>query len=518
MRCISGCKGLDTEICKKSPRCSYTNGEKRQFCRLKSTYKLNKSDCSIRKKTNKNQKVLAIQRFMKNTTQKRRAEFLKAICSDSGFCYAIGKNRVKIFNFFNGFVDFEFVKSPIIAIGNPSSNGFVKSIQYERHGYLANAVLKSSMKPTADNLAYEFLAGVFLNRMGNRFPCFVQTYGLYYYKTHTDWEHARDTKRITANTMKKSLDLHMSINNYKYDINTVIDGNACNYSRYAAILIQHFPNVVTFGDYLDDMSNDGVDWCNLTVKELPYILYQVYMPLATLSSVFTHYDLHLNNVLLYEPIPGKYVQYHYVYGKETVKFKSRFIAKIIDYGRAFYKDSAIDGVSATDVLKQTCILDECNKPDEDCGSRSGFGYLSNTLKPSTYYMSSSESNPSADLRLLYLVNSSINTHGVNVGRGFCGPDIFENEAFESIDTILSKITYGVGLQAGQTKYGTKPIKLTGLPDDINNVNDAEKELRHAILNNVSLRAFNDMYYDKMEKICDIYVFSDGVTNMNIRMA
>jgi hypothetical protein len=514
-KCVSGCKGLETEICDKAPRCSYANGEKRQFCRLSRTFKMGRGDCTVRRKTNKAQKVLAIQNFMKNTTSKRRSEFLKAICSDSGFCYALGKNRTKIFDFFDGFVGFEYVKPPIVAIGNPSSNGFVKSIQYERHGYTANAVLKSSTKSTADNLAYEFLVGMFLNKMGNQFPCFVQTYGLYYYKTNNAWVHARDTKRITANIMEASLELHVSLGKFKQDITKVIDDDACAFSKYAAVLIQHFPNVTTFGDYMDNMSRYGVDWCNFSIKELPYILYQIYMPLAAMSKVFTHYDLHQNNVLLYEPVHGKYIQYYYHHEKEIVKFKSKFIAKIIDYGRAFYKNTEVKNVSATDVLKRTCVVDECNLVDEECGDQSGFRYLTNTLKPSTYYMSSSEHNPSADLRLLHLIKKSFSKHGFNVGNGDCGPGDLEEEAFESIDKILDKIIYGVGLHPDQKKYGTKPM-ASGLPGSVQTVNDVEQLLRDGLLTNLALKAFNDSYYDNMEKICDIHIYSDG-RNMRVKM-
>ena len=402
-RCISGCKGLETEFCEKAPRCSYANGEKRKFCRLRRTFKMNKYDCSVRKKTNKNQKVLTIQKFIQETAPKRRSEFLKAICSDSGFCYAIGNNRKKIFDFFNGFVNFEFVKPPIVSIGNPSANGFVKSVKYERLGYSANAVLKSSSKQTADNLAYEFLVGMFLNQMGDRFPCFVQTYGLYYYLSDYKWEHARNTNHITTNIMKDSLQLHTKWSKYKNNINYVLDEDVCSNSKYAAILIQHFSNIKTFDDVLTSSINQPDKWCKFTLNELPSILYQTYMPLAVMSKEFTHYDLHHNNILLYEPAPGKYIQYHYHHGNETVTFKSKYIVKIIDYGRAFYKNSEINRVSSTDVLKSVCVLDDCNIQGEECGNKSGFKFLSNTLTPSEYFMSSSEHNPSADLRFIYIL-------------------------------------------------------------------------------------------------------------------
>ena len=152
---ISGCKGLEPDMCIKNPSCSYVRGRKRQYCRLKNnrTKKATKPNTETKKKS----EVDVIQQFMRNTTFKRKAEFLKANCVDSGACYAFGLLKKRIISFFNGFTSFEFVKPPIVAIGNPSSNGFVKSIHYERKGYTANAVLKSSTKATADNLAYEFV-------------------------------------------------------------------------------------------------------------------------------------------------------------------------------------------------------------------------------------------------------------------------------------------------------------------------------------------------------------------------
>jgi hypothetical protein len=114
-----------------------------------------------------------------------------------------------------------------------------------------------------------------------------------------------------------------------------------------------------------------------------------------------------------------------------------------------------------------------------------------------------------------LIKKSFNTHGYNVGNGDCGPNDLEEEAFESIDKILDMIVFGVGLQPDQTKYGTKPLG-SGLPSNIQNVNDVELLLREGLLTNVALKAFNDSYYENMEKICDIHVYSDG-RNMRVKM-
>jgi hypothetical protein len=59
-----------------------------------------------------------------------------------------------------------------------------------------------------------------------------------------------------------------------------------------------------------------------------------------LSQVFTHYDLHYENVMLYEPVKGKHIEYNYHYPDHTVTFNSKYIVKIIDSGRSFYNDTS----------------------------------------------------------------------------------------------------------------------------------------------------------------------------------
>jgi hypothetical protein len=131
-------------------------------------------------------------------------------------------------------------------------------------------------------------------------------------------------------------------------------------------------------------------------------------------------------------------------------------------------------------------------------------------------MSSSEHNPSADLRLIHLVKKDFNEYGFNVGNGDCGQWDLEEKAFESIDKILDKIIYGVGLHSDQNRHGAKPLS-SGLPGGVQTVSDVEQLLRDGLLTNLALKAFNDSYYDNMEKICDIHIYSDG-SNMKVKMA
>ena len=65
-------------------------------------------------------------------------------------------------------------------MGSKSVNGFVYLINYKQDDYNFSAVLKSSAKPNADNLFYEYFVGKnFINKMNLIFPCFVETYRLY---------------------------------------------------------------------------------------------------------------------------------------------------------------------------------------------------------------------------------------------------------------------------------------------------------------------------------------------------
>jgi len=118
--------------------------------------------------------------FMKKTENKRRSMFLQAICSDSGVCIAFGKERQKIFDFFDGFTKFNYLKN-IKAIGAVSENGFIKELEYEREGYKAHAILKSSREKMSDNLMYEYFVGIIINEFAKRIPCFIETYGHYEY-------------------------------------------------------------------------------------------------------------------------------------------------------------------------------------------------------------------------------------------------------------------------------------------------------------------------------------------------
>lgn len=486
--CVSGCKGLETEICKKATRCSYVDGEKRKFCRLSRSFKMRGRDCSITRITTKKQNRQIIGRFMKNTSVKRKALFLKSKCPDAGLCMILGIDYKKILDYFEWFVNFEYVKSPIKSIGEKSSNGFINEIKYERNGYASYAILKSSKKKTSDNLAYEYTVGVYLNKWVDIYPCFLATYGLYYYKDDDNWQHVKDTQTIQPNVLKDSFE----ITNTPNSSNAIQTELMCKRSKYAAVLTQHISNAKSVSDMLNDHS--------FVMNEILYVLYQVYLPLSMLRENFTHYDLHMNNVLLYDVGEGRYIEYIYHLDDGTqVQFKSRYVAKIIDYGRSYFNDDNLNHRNSKKIRESLCATDACNE-NEKCGNRSGLGYLD----PQNYtvgegnFIVSTKRNISHDLRLLSLIGNRINRH-------------FESEltAYESMMyEMFVKVVFN-------SSYGTNEVVASGKHEElINNVSDAELELRD-IIQYGPVKLDNDKHYKNKMKLYTLHVYADGKTKMRI---
>jgi hypothetical protein len=400
-----------------------------------------------------------IQMFMNRTKHKRTALFLKTICSDSGVCIAFGKESDKIKHFFNGFTDFSYVVDKKM-IGKVSANGFVYEISYSHKDYNAHTILKSSRKQNADNLMYEYAVGKKINTMFNKFsPCFLETYGLYKYKNETEWDNAINNTDPT----KKLGSMIVKQNDINYE-------ESCLYSKLICVLVQHIKDSRSLGSYINSIY--------FLQNHLLYVLYQVYFTLSVFSTQFTHYDLHLDNVILFEPIIDKYIQYHYHFpGGETVSFKSSYIAKIIDYGRCY-----VSGLSDK-YYEDICNTKECNPM---CGYRFGYAWFMHPTSRN-YFISSQYNNSSHDLRLLKLCKTS---------------DV--KNSFIDLYNVTKKIVYG-------TPYGTKENKTSGYPNAINNVVDAEKSLRDIMLQ-PNYIASNNHIYTGSEKLGDLHVYSDREMN------
>jgi len=542
-KCFSRCRKVPEDICKDKTRlCQFTKGT-RKYCRISKLYKMDKN-CNMVKKIKKlsskqastkigdfilnvtkrhrekkqNQRLIIekqanaskkigdfilnvtkrhreneqkikdkqaasnkIAKFMFNTEAKRKAFFLKTICSDSGACLAFGTEINKINKFFNDFTNFDYAVSPIKQIGAVSANGFVKEIKYSREGYDAYTVLKSSINVDSDNLMYEYEVGKFVNKKAKVFPCFLETYGLFFYNGDADWKHCKDTHTITSDVLKNSMVLYNKIN-YR---------NGCKFSKYVSILIQHVKNPLSFDNFIENTvkevkiktTTNVMNQYNLINFEMLYILYQIYMPLSTLHDVFTHYDLHADNVLLYEPSKDSYINYNYHLDSGViVKFKSKYIAKIIDYGRSYYYEDA--ATNSKNTYDSICKIKEC---EPNCGEDNGLNILGPEDPPgSFYYISSQKSNISLDVRLLKIVSEKF---------------LYHSNSRPEVNTLLNIVNF-------TGSFGTKQVKRSGLPHSINNVIDVCDKIEE-IITNPSYILHNDNYYSHLTKIGDFHIYQNG---------
>ena len=398
--------------------------------------------------------------FMLKHRNKIRLTFLNTICSNSNLCIGFGKETKTIRKFFD---DFDFnsnettLKYRAIGMSNMNKNFNVLLFTFTKHGYEANAVFKTPRDVTCDNLAYEAMVGKFLNKQKLRFPCFLETYGLYF----------NYNRKEEAYYIKRPRDYK------KIDINKEGLIKSCNDPLFVGLMIENINEAYTLDREITDrflMFTKREIYLSFMNHELLYILYQIYAPLSILSDSFTHYDLNTNNVRLYIPEPKKHIEYHYHYPDRVVKFNSKYIVKIIDYGRSYFKDDS--GYNPSDIYKDLC--ENCS----DCGKNSGFDWLEPNTK--TDYNSPQKRNMSADLKLFISLQSYIKCYN---------DDIVE---------LITSVEY-------KEKYGTPEI-TTKNDKKICNVNDA---LRHIekLMNKMYFKKGNDL--PLINKIGEMHIYSDG---------
>jgi hypothetical protein len=397
-----------------------------------------------------------IQTFMKKTEGKRKALFYGTICSDSGACIALGKEKEKLLDFFK-FDTFEHAKE-FTSIGTTSYNGFLKEVKYEREGYTAHAILKSSARNGSDSLAYEYLVGQYLNGVGKRFPGFVETYGLFHYSNTTE----RDEMKTKDTLVKKLI---------PFDPMKIRD--VCRKAKNICTLIQHIQHARSFLDhYADDYFRD---------HDSAYVYYQVFFTLHQIRNEFTHYDLHRNNVLLYEPVVGKYIQYHYHLPDRVVRYKSKYLVKIIDYGRSFFPGSL-------EYHQKICAEKAC---DPLCGLRKGFSTFHEDRRHEIVFggLNTRYKNESHDLIFLEDCKKHL---------------IFLQKTVDpEYSQILEDTLYNQGISTLSGQWGT----MEDLKHDtkIRNVTDAYERWESYILKRVQM---NEADHAGLTCLGDLHVYTD----------
>jgi hypothetical protein len=505
-KCFSGCRKFikNRNILKKKKKITKKNtfNNKTKKHKTNTKNKLLQYGSSGTKKEhlyeNRENALKKVGNFVLKNKSKLRTNYLKTICADSGACISFGTEVKKINELFDNFVNFNYAISPVKTIGIVSINGFVKEIKYSRNDYDSYAVLKScAASAEADNLMYEYEVGInFVNKQNKIFPCFLETYGLFLYKDDVSWENSMNSNQMRIEELKSCLQEQKSID---YTI-------GCPNYKNVAILIQHIKDAKTFGDLIYEISQEKIygEKLTLTNNDMPYLLYQIYMPLATLADQFTHYDLHANNVLLYEPIKGSYMTYYYhLTSGKTVEFNSKYIVKIIDYGRCYYNNGTQNSL---DTYKKICETTECTpKRGTDCGSDFGFAVLNPEERPGAFhFITSQKKNSSIDMRFINIIKEELNKDIKYMNKSYLTLFKHMNSAFVN---LLDKIVYDSPKLFFPTSFGTREILEPGKEKNkINNVKDLCEELGEYINQHAKI---DIMYYYELPKIGDFHIYQDG---------
>lgn len=319
--------------------------------------------------------------YMQNTNKKKYIKYkLKYLNINKNIKYLFygGEN-----NFNNINIDLNLVDNKnITIISTKSNNGYILKIPYKFNGKIIYFALKCSIqetKITPDNLYYEYYVGKkFINKYHKIFPCFIETYNCYI---------------SNIDILKNLNDINLSQNLQIFDDSN--DDNkwskSCTNNKNLYILIEYLTNSKTLQDILP----------NISIGELTSLLYQVYFVLSYFGNNYTHYDLHNENILLYNinKTDLNYIEMnYYLLNGEIIKFYSQYISKIIDYGRNYFNIE--NDINSETIYNKICEdKNNCN----DCGKNDGYATLSGNI--SKYFIEPKKPNISHDLRLLYTCNN-----------------------------------------------------------------------------------------------------------------
>ena len=441
----------------------------------------------------------------------RQANMLKKVCNADtrGSCLDFGAYREQIKTFFNDYLLSPYANS-IRRIGQPSSNGFILQVSYEREGYRAYSVIKCN-KPQRDNLLYEYFVGVnYINDLVPIFPCFIETYNqLYFFNRMLDYFFAENIKE---NPSTKITDVVKQYFREETNVKNIINplatfaNNACKFGKRnsVAIMLQHYDNFVSINEF------ERIP--NINRNDMPNILFQIYFVLNVLKDEYTHYDLHASNVFLYKPYVGdRFIEMTYHFNDGSIfTFPTEYIAKIIDYGRNFFHNTKT-GVKSQDLFDKLCY--NCEAPEcvpkvnssgmfeRGCGPGSGiysgeFGYPAG----SGYFISPNKRNVSHDLRLIMtstLIQRII--HDLNVNPRYSGLSIKYNTPYgtpEKLDVNYST-THNINNIIDMLNYLKEKIPLW----------NADKFAGWTTKRPVSIPAFNK-YISPWIKMGELHVYED----------
>lgn len=406
---------------------------------------------------------------------------------------------LNIEDYINIINDFSLV-SNLKKVNNDSANATLFQLTYtvkkpnsKKVDYIYS-ILKASKKKTADNIIYEYLMGLVLNDYIKKFPCFIYTYGIYMVsetflkKAKKLFGDKRESVILSNLNSKKINNNILTVPEITFfdentpEKNKKLIKNSCNYPDYYALMLEYIDNFKTFDklmmDFLEKKKITKTEYSDFFNIEFLSILFQIYIPLYGLRKVFTHYDLHTDNVLIQKiDLDGssnnQCISFKYNVNGINIEFKSKYMIKIIDYGRSYIEDLTHD------VIKEVCDnYYTCGTEKNVCGSKKGYAFVGQQAevkrRGKKVLVSDFNKNESQDLRLLHMFNKYYtDTIDKNI--------LDENSIYNEIDKfIISKILYMTTFSTPEiinnSKSSSELHKLSNSkkqhePMDIKNIED-----------------------------------------------
>ncbi len=199
-----------------------------------------------------------------------------------------------------------------------------------------------------DSIVYEYYVGCKLNELISKYPIFIPTLGLVKLKKQT---------LKTNEVLTYGVDVQYEPLRHD-EMQKNIRDDCAGSTPQSALVLPYLHGCKTLLDYCDDYckghsSNDSY----LFLHQLVGTLAIIYACLSDLKDTFTHYDLHMGNVLI-TPLSDHFVKYKIVTRhNDEVEICLPFTVHIIDYGRSF-----CEGV--TNKIKE--ITENCNHGTGKC--------------------------------------------------------------------------------------------------------------------------------------------------------
>ena len=257
-------------------------------------------------------------------------QFMLHSCPQSSQCISFGENSNLISAFFKGFDLRSGLVTHLEKFGAAISlHVNVYEATFQRDGYFGHALVKVQKDAEIDNLLYEHTVGKFLNAYCDLFPCLVRTYGLYRLQNRLLKSSIHNTGLFP--TMFDPVNTIDPFDDYNKDVFQQVIASHCD-GADKNVLVTHFiKGSVTLREFLNGDET-------LIINNFFGILYQLYFCLEKLGSMFSHYDMHENNILVYkldEPI-----RFRFPY----VEFTCEYLTKMIDYAHTFFQSPSVGSI------------------------------------------------------------------------------------------------------------------------------------------------------------------------------